>query len=210
MFHLNFTALLEGFLLSATLIIAIGAQNAFVLKKGLLKEHQFLTAALCSAIDAFLIILGALGLGSFFNKAPKVLIVVTFMGGVFLAFYGIKSFLSAITASSYIQSNENKSSNLKMTVLSILALSLLNPHVYIDTVILLGGLSAKYPFYERISFVIGAFSASFIWFFSLSYGAAYLSKLFQSKKTWQVLDFSISLLMFFISYKLFNYAIQHI
>lgn len=209
MFTINFSAILEGFLLSATLIMAIGAQNAFVLKKGILKEHLFITAITCSTIDAFLIILGALGLGTFFNKVPLVLTIVTILGGIFLAIYGLKSFISSFRGSSFLsKENSNQADSLKKTILTILALSLLNPHVYIDTVVLLGGISAKYPFFDRINFVFGAFTASFIWFFSLAYGAGYLTKLFQKKKTWQVLDFAIGCIMFFISFKLFYFVMN--
>ena len=196
--------LLEGFGMGAGLIMAIGAQNAFVLKKGIKRENILLIAALCSVIDVLLIICGVIGFGEIINRNKYLLAGATLLGIIFLTIYSIKSFKSVFNPEIYKESNDNSGSiSVKRVVLTILALSLLNPHVYLDTVILLGSIGARYPIGDRYSFALGASLSSITWFFSLSFGAGLLSPLFKKKLTWQILDFVIGVVMVYIIVQLF-------
>ncbi|WP_028857028.1 LysE/ArgO family amino acid transporter [Psychrilyobacter atlanticus] len=207
---MNPTIIIEGFGVGAGLIIAIGSQNAFVLKKGIMKQHVFITALTCSIIDMLLIILGSMGLGTIISKTPILMISATLFGIVFLSMYGIKSFM-AVFQSKSLNSEEDKedSTSLKVTLITLLAFTLLNPHVYLDTVILLGSIGARYPIVDRTNFVIGACMASFVWFFGLAYGARFFSPLFKKDITWKILDFVIGCVMLTIVYKLFEFGISN-
>ena len=207
---MNPTIIIEGFGVGAGLIIAIGSQNAFVLKKGIMKQHVFITALTCSIIDMLLIILGSMGLGTIISKTPILMISATLFGIVFLSMYGIKSFM-AVFQSKSLNSEEDKeeSTSLKVTLITLLAFTLLNPHVYLDTVVLLGSIGARYPIVDRANFVIGACMASFVWFFGLAYGARFFSPLFKKDITWKILDFIIGCVMLTIVYKLFEFGISN-
>ena len=200
----------EGFGIGAGLIIAIGAQNAFVLKKGIMKQHVFITASTCSVIDIILIVLGSRGLGTVINSNPVLMILATLFGVIFLSIYGIKSFI-AVFQSKNLNTEDSvyNGDTLKGTLITILALTVLNPHVYLDTVVLLGSIGARYPIYERYNFTLGACLASFTWFFGLAYGAGFLSFLFKKELTWKILDFVIGCTMFAIVYKLLEFGIEN-
>lgn len=195
--------LLKGCGTSAGLIIAIGAQNAFVLKQGLMKSHVFLVAILCSVIDAVLIALGIGGLGNLISSTPYLLDITKYGGAAFLFYYGAKAFWAVYSSSQAIRLGDDfNKPTLKATILTLLAMSLLNPHVYLDTVVLLGSIAAQFDEEERVLFALGAMMASFIWFFSLSYGARYLSPLFQNPRAWKVLDILIGIIMWTIAISL--------
>jgi L-lysine exporter family protein LysE/ArgO len=190
---------LEGCGSSAGLIIAIGAQNAFVLKQGILKNHVFVTAFICALIDALLISLGVGGFAKILSTNALLLEIARWGGVVFLGFYGFRSFRSVFTPHALKVSDQENRLSLKMTIITALALSLLNPHVYLDTVVLLGSIGAQFPDNERFFFAIGAMLTSFIWFFSLSYGSRYLAPLFQKPISWKILDFIIGCVMWLIA-----------
>ena len=200
----------EGLSLGLGLIIAIGAQNAFVLKQGIRKRFVFATATMCTFIDAALITAGVLGLGAVINGTLWLLFTVTAAGALFLLWYGVKSFVAAFNPKILTDdvNGEGAGSSLRTTVLVVLALSFLNPHVYLDTVIMVGGIGARHPTPQRPSFILGAASASAIWFFSLAYGAGFLAPLFKKKVTWRILDFAIACVMFFILVKLLIFAVE--
>jgi L-lysine exporter family protein LysE/ArgO len=195
---------LEGMGLGASLIVAIGAQNAFVLKQGLLRQHVFVTALICSLCDVALISLGVAGLGAVIERAPVLLTVTTWGGAAFLFLYGLRSFRNAFKRQSLEaeESAAQEASSLRKTVLAVLAFSLLNPHVYLDTVVLLGGLGARHPDAERSSFILGASAASLLWFFGLAYGSALLTPLFRKPLTWRILDILIGGVMWLIAARL--------
>jgi L-lysine exporter family protein LysE/ArgO len=195
---------LEGMGLGASLIVAIGAQNAFVLKQGLLRQHVFVTALICSLCDVALISLGVAGLGAVIERAPVLLTVTTWGGAAFLFLYGLRSFRNAFKRQSLEaeESAAQEASSLRKTVLAVLAFSLLNPHVYLDTVVLLGGLGARHPDTERSSFILGASAASLLWFFGLAYGSALLTPLFRKPLTWRILDILIGGVMWLIAARL--------
>jgi Lysine efflux permease len=200
----------EGLTLGLGLIIAIGAQNAFVLKQGIKRRYVFLTALTCTLIDAILISAGVLGLGAIINGTPILLLAVTAAGTAFLLWFAIKSFaaVASPTVLTDEMGDEEKGASLRSTLLALLAFSLLNPHVYLDTVIMVGGIGARHPSPQRPSFVMGAASASAIWFFGLAYGAGFLAPLFKKKITWRILDAAIGCVMLFIAAKLVIFAVQ--
>lgn len=195
--------LLKGFSTSSSLIIAIGAQNAFVIKQGLKGEHLLLTALICSLIDACLIFLGVNGFGKFISEYPLFLTVTHYLAVVFLISYGIFAMKSVFKASSLESSKEeNIPQSGKRVLATLLTISLLNPHVYLDTVILLGSIASQQPLHDQLYFAIGAVMASFAWFFSITFGARFLAPLLQKKHTWRIIDGLIALTMWGIALSL--------
>ncbi len=195
------TAALAGFLLGASLIIAIGAQNAFVLRQGLKREHVFVLCFLCALADAVLIIAGVAGLGTLVKQFPLLLKVVTAGGALFLLIYGALAFKRAVSPGVLAAGNTGPLP-LKAAIVTVLGFTLLNPHVYLDTVVLLGGLSAQYEGTDRFAYAAGACLASFVWFFSLGYGARILSPLFARPSSWRALDTVIGAIMWVLAARL--------
>lgn len=199
---LNIGVILEGFFTGAGLIMAIGSQNAFVLKKGIKRENQFIIALVSSVIDAILIIAGVMGLGGIINSNKMMLKAATVFGILFLLYHSIKSFKEALAPKVYKENDEyNERNGIKKSILMLLGFSLLNPHVYLDTVILLGSMGARHGT-GRADFAAGAIAASVVWFFSLSYGAGMLAPIFKKKIVWQFLDFAIGVIMSLIAVNL--------
>ncbi len=196
------TAFLEGLGTSAGLIIAIGAQNAFVLKQGILKNHVFVTVLSCAAIDALLITAGVGGFGTVLASNAILLIIAKWGGAAFLSYYGFRAFKAAFKNQSLEVSREPIKPSLKETFLTIFAVSFLNPHCYLDTVVLLGSISSQFPEGARFFFGLGAVAASFLWFFGMGYGARYLAPLFQKPIAWKVLDFLVGIIMWGIAISL--------
>lgn len=193
-----FTAAIEGFALGFGLIVAIGAQNAFVLRQGLVKDYVFAVAGICFLSDAALILAGVAGFGTFVSAHPELIWWVTVLGAGFLFIYGALALYRAVHPGR-LEAGSNGARSLKAAVLTVLALTWLNPHVYLDTVVMLGGLSGRYDGAARAAFGLGAALASFIWFFGLGYGARLLAPLFQKPAAWRVLDFLIAAIMWTIT-----------
>lgn len=191
----------SGFLIGAGLIIAIGAQNAFVLRQGIRREHVFVLALICSAADALLIVLGVIGLGALIERFPALLNAVTLFGIAFLIWYGWQALRRALNPAAMTMA-EDRAMPLSKAVLTCLTLTFLNPHVYLDTVILVGSLAAPYSGGARMTYTLGAVTASFAWFFALGYGARVLTPLFAKPLAWRILDFGIAGIMFSIAGKL--------
>lgn len=187
-------ASISGFLLGASLIIAIGAQNAFILRQGLLRRHVFVLCLICALSDAALIALGVGGLGTLIAQAPVMIEAVTIAGALFLAVYAAIAFGRAVHPSA-MKAAETKGDGLGAAVAACLAFTFLNPHVYLDTVVLLGGLSSAYQGSARIAYGAGAALASFVWFFGLGYGARLLEPVFAKPAAWRVLDVIIGVVM---------------
>jgi L-lysine exporter family protein LysE/ArgO len=185
----------EGFLLGASLIIAIGAQNAFVLRQGLKREHVFVSAAFCSLADWVLIAGGVFGLGALVRSTAWFLPVMTWGGAAFLTWYGVKAAVRALKTEHLGDDPGGPKLSFGAVIASLGAFTFLNPHVYLDTVLLLGGLGARHETAERPWFVAGAALASAAWFFGLAYGARLLVPLFRRPLTWRVLDGAIALVM---------------
>ncbi|MCL6240549.1 LysE/ArgO family amino acid transporter [Acinetobacter amyesii] len=189
---------MQGLAIGFSLIIAIGAQNAFILKQGLKKQYVFWLCAICAASDSILILLGVLGFSQLVESHPEIVGVAKYLGATFLAVYGAQHFLQAFKTSSSLAPSEKNETKLLKLVLICLALTWLNPHVYLDTVVLIGSISTKFES-TAVYFAIGAITASWVFFFVLGYGARYLLPLFQSAKAWKVLDFIIGVVMWGIA-----------
>lgn len=193
-------------LISAGLIIAIGPQNAFILRQGIKQKHIFISVIIPCISDLILIAAGVFGFGVIIEQFPQLISIVTYGGAAFLLFYGLKSFQSAYQNRKSLDKDAakglKKDPSPKEIVLIILALTWLNPHVYLDTVILLGSIAASHGDPGRYVFGTGAFISCIIWFFSLGYGARLLAPLFEKPKAWQILDIIIGVIMIGIALKL--------
>lgn len=194
-------ALIAGFLLSLGLITAIGAQNAFVLRQGLQRSHVFYVCLTCAMSDALLIIAGVVGFGALISAIPRLEMVMTIAGAVFLMAYALKSFWSAYADKSSLAPSGPATNSLLRTIAACLAFTWLNPHVYLDTVVLLGSVSVNYGA-NYLSFASGAVTASFVFFFSLGYGARLLAPFFVKPGSWRVLELLIGITMTALSVKL--------
>lgn len=187
-----------GFAAGLSLIVAIGAQNAFVLRQGLLRSHVFWICLICAASDAILVSIGVAGFGALSEKAPWLEPAMRYGGAAFLTWYGFRSFRAALRPRA-MEGADQAAPSLRAAVLTCLALTWLNPHVYLDTVALLGAISSPYQGADRLAFGAGAVTASFAFFFSLGYGARYLAPLFARPAAWRVLDIAIGIVMWTIA-----------
>ncbi|WP_170409523.1 LysE/ArgO family amino acid transporter [Ruegeria atlantica] len=194
------TSLIAGFVLGFSLILAIGAQNAFVLRQGLRREHVFPLCLTCAVSDAILIAAGVAGFGTLAQAVPWFETAMRYGGAIFLTWYGLRSLSSAWRGGAVMEIGEGKRVSLKSVLLTVLAFTWLNPHVYLDTVVLIGSISAQYD--DQMAFALGAMTSSFVFFFSLGYGAGMLSPIFTRPRAWQVLDLIIGLVMLAIAAKL--------
>ncbi|WP_299659510.1 LysE/ArgO family amino acid transporter [uncultured Ruegeria sp.] len=195
-----FPSMIAGFALSFSLILAIGAQNAFVLRQGLRREHVFALCLTCAVSDALLIGVGVAGFGTLAQAAPWFESVMRYGGAAFLTWYGLRNFWSAWQGGAVMEVEGGQRSSLRAAMLTVLAFTWLNPHVYLDTVVLIGSISAQYP--DRLGFAIGAITSSFVFFFLLGYGARILSPIFARPRAWQLLDVAIGIVMLAIALKL--------
>jgi L-lysine exporter family protein LysE/ArgO len=187
-------AFLPGLFTGLSLIIAIGAQNAFVIRQGLTKRYVFTVVAICTIIDASLIALGIGGLGAAIAGLPWLLEVIRWFGVAYLTWFGIKSLMSA-TKNQTLDAAGVESKSAGKVITTVLAMSLLNPHVYLDTVIFVGGVGNTFG-ENRWFFAYGAMLASLIWFTSIGYGAKAASKFMSKPVFWKVLDGVIAIVMF--------------
>lgn len=196
-----FDIYLKGLLLGGSLIMAIGLQNAFVLKQGLTNSHVFATALTASLIDIILIFMGVIGIGALTEQVPGLLIAMKYGGAAFLFIYGGLAFNKARKTNALDLTTAPKS-GLKETILLLTGFSLLNPHVYLDTVILIGSISAQYGDTGRYWFGAGAATASWVWFFALAYAGRVLAPLFAKPRAWQILDILIGVIMWALAISL--------
>jgi len=190
---------IAGFALGLSLILAIGSQNAFVLRQGLRREHVLAVVLVCALSDAALITFGVTGFGALAERVPGLERVMRYGGAAFLIWYGARSFLTAWRGGEMLEAGAGTGS-LRRAVLTCLALTWLNPHVYLDTVVLLGSVSSQYG--DRLGFGLGAVSASFVFFFCLGYGARLWAPLFRRELSWRVLDAGIGVVMWAIAARL--------
>ncbi len=189
--------MIQGFLLCAGLIIAIGPQNLFLLRQGLQRRHLLLTALLCTLFDLVLITLGVGGVGTVLAANEQLLTVSTFGGATFLFGYGVRALRSAWIAPATVDQHLQKAGlvTVKGTVLATATFAFLNPAAYVDTLLMIGATSGRYPLDERLLFGLGAVMASALWFFTLTYGASRLSFLFRQPRAWRTLDLISGCLM---------------
>ena len=204
-----FSSIIEGFVMGAGLIIAIGAQNAFVLKQGIKGEHRSAIAWICALSDAFLIASGIAGMGYIFSSHPLITKAVSIAGAAYLLWFAFRCFHSAFKGESMdINGEVSASLSLKNAVITTLALTYLNPHVYLDTVVMLGGFGAARSPEIRPFFGLGAVSASFIWFFTLAYSGKIIAPLFRKQISWRILDTVIGFVMIYITIKLVLFGLS--
>jgi L-lysine exporter family protein LysE/ArgO len=193
-------ALIPGFLTGLSLIVAIGAQNAFVIRQGLMRSHVILVVAICSLSDALLIVFGTGGLGQLIKSNESVLTIVRWFGVGYLTWFGIRSLRSAFKKNALLAS-EGEGSSWKRTLISVLALTYLNPHVYLDTVIFLGSIANQFGS-DKWIFALGASIASFAWFSTIGFGARAASRLMSKTIFWKIFDTFVALVMFSIALSL--------
>jgi len=193
------SAALTGFFTAFALILAIGAQNAFVLRQGLLGHHVFAVALTCALSDAILIALGVAGFGVLVEQFPTLPLIMRYSGAAFLLGYGALRFFAAWKGDAHLATTKPAAS-LRATVLTCLMLTWLNPHVYLDTLGLLGAVSTQFEtLSSKIIFGISAVAASFTFFFSLAYGAKLMSPIMKSNRAWQIMDVGIGCLMWLLA-----------
>lgn len=194
-------AFAKGMGTGAGLIIAIGAQNAFILSQGIRKNHTLVIPTVCFICDAVLVAAGVLGMGRIVAANPKVTAIAGIGGAAFLFFYGARAFYSAFQGSR-MEAEAARSTTLKAAVLTTLGVTLLNPHVYIDTILLLGSIAGQFQPPAHMAFGAGAVTASFLWFFLLSLGAGFLAPLFRTTTAWRILDVVVGMVMWSIALSL--------
>jgi len=199
----------QGIGIGGGLIIAIGAQNAFVLAQGVRRNFPLQTAVVCSLCDASLILIGISGVGALVASNPLLGQLATWLGALFLLCYGCRSFRSALKGGSLEAAAVAIPSRSKL-LLATLALTFLNPHVYLDTVVLVGGISGQLGESDRLLFGAGAITASILWFFSLSFGAGFLAPLFRKPAAWKTLDLLVALMMWGIALTLLRPELQRL
>jgi L-lysine exporter family protein LysE/ArgO len=197
------SAFLSGFILGFSLILAIGAQNSFVLRQGLMGRHVFIVALFCSLSDALLISIGVAGISIFLNNYIDLVSDWLFgISAIWLAGYGLLRLKDAVIGKSVLIA-ENSSANGLVSTLSFLSvITFANPHVYLDTVVLIGSVSQQFLDNTKLAYVLGASIASFVFFFSLAYGAKFLSPMMQRPIAWQLLDSFIAFVMFTLAIKM--------
>ena len=182
------STLLSGLGLGSGLIMAIGAQNAHVLRTGLRRRHVALTVLTCIVIDVALICAGVAGMGAVVQASPLLLWLARWGGAAFLLWYGLRSWSAVFAKSALVTDITAADVGARQALMSVLALSLLNPHVYLDTVVLLGAVGGGFPAPERPSFALGAIAASILWFCALGFGATRLSHWFARPHAWKCID----------------------
>lgn len=199
-----------GLLLGASLIVAIGAQNAFVLRQGLLQAHRFPVALFCALSDAVLIAAGVGGLGIAVGQHPRVLALIACIGALVLIGYGVQALRRAFHPQVLTPDTHGNASSVWRVIATCAGFTWLNPHVYLDTVLLIGSLASAWPVsLPRALFAAGAATSSFIWFFTLAYGARLLAPLFRKPTAWRVLDGLIAVVMWSIAIKLLLSFLMH-
>ena len=197
------SAVLTGFVLGFSLILAIGAQNSFVLRQGLIGRHVFIVALFCSISDALLICIGVAGISIFLSNYIDLVSDWLFsISAIWLLGYGLLRLRDAINGKSVLIAKDSSVNELASTLSFLSVLTFANPHVYLDTVILIGTVSQQFPGNAKLAYVLGASLASFVFFFSLAYGAKFLSPIMQRPIAWRLLDSFIAFVMFILAIKM--------
>jgi len=196
-------AFLTGFILGFSLILAIGAQNSFVLRQGLMGRYVFTVALFCSLADALLISTGVAGISIFLNNYIDLMSNWLFcISAIWLTGYGLMRFRAAVKGKSALVIEIASTNGFISTLSFLVVLTFFNPHVYLDTVVLIGSVSQQFPGNVKVAYVLGASLASFVFFFSLAYGAKFLSPIMQKPIAWRLLDGFIAIVMFSLAIKM--------
>ncbi|MCW9698848.1 LysE/ArgO family amino acid transporter [Avibacterium sp. 20-129] len=200
-----------GLLLSGSMIMAIGAQNVFVIKNGIIRNNAFIIAFICFLCDFLLMFTGVFFVGSVATINPWVTLCISAAAIIFLCWYGLNAWKTARKGDYQLKFDiAQQRSSIKLSILSTLAITMLNPHVYLDTVVVVGGVAAQLNQTEKWQFVIGALTASALWFFSIAYFSRFALKLFQNRKAWIVFDTAVALFMWFLAANIAWYAYNEI
>lgn len=194
----TFALVLTGFGFAVSLIAAIGAQNAFVLRQGLMRSHVAPVIAICIGSDILLMSVGVAGFGVIVENAPWLVTAMRVFGGAFLIFYGLQAARRAMKPEAMTDGTPGAKKSLFPVLGATLAVTYLNPHVYLDTVVLLGSLANSYGD-QKWFFGLGCMLATTVWFTLLGYGSRFLAPLFAKPRAWQVLDMGVALIMFIIA-----------
>ena len=194
-------AFFTGLKLALGLILVIGPQNAFVLRQGLRREHVLAVVLFCAASDAILIAAGVAGLSPLTALVPLAQDILRWGGAAFLLVYGLRSFRAAFRGGEVLRAAEGRGAALGPALATVAALTWLNPHVWLDTVVLIGSVAAQFPG-DRLAFGAGAASGSFLFFFTLGFGARLLAPLFARPRAWQVLDVAVGVIIWSVAYTL--------
>lgn len=203
---MNLAILLQGMGLGASLIVPIGAQNAYVLNQGIKKQHHLTIAAVCSILDVIFISIGVFGGGHLISSRPLLLDILTIGGVAFLSFYAFLSLRSALRPSETSESNNTQLAKGRTAAIGgALAVTLFNPHLYLDTIVILGSIGGQFSETDRLSFAVGSISASFIWFYGLSMAAARFSPILSQVRVRQCIDMIVGIFMLFIAAQLLRH-----
>ena len=194
----------EGALISLSLIVAIGAQNAFVIRQGLSDRHVFLVCTICAFSDATLISLGVFGFGEIISNSENLSELIRWFAISFLIIYSIMRFKAAYDGNALDIDDEKNFVSAKKTAIITLGFTWLNPHVYLDTTVLLGTASLQFQGDEKIAFAIGAMMSSFLFFYSLGFGARRLAPLLKAEKVWKIIDVVIGIIMIWIAWSIYT------
>lgn len=197
-----------GLTLMATLIMPIGMQNAFVLNQGIRRQHHLFVASFCSITDAIFMSAGAWGAATLFTAYPWLLLCIGIFGALFMIYYGFLCFKNALNSKHYTQLKSSQYPHFKGVILACCAFTILNPHLYIDTIVILGGFAANLTSEQRPWFVLGGVSASFIWFFSLALLGAKLAPVLAKPKSQRIIDFVIAIMMWLLAAYLLHYVLN--
>ncbi len=196
--------ILQGFFLGASMIMAIGAQNAWVIKQGIARSHHLLVATVCVLCDVVLIVLGVYGAATLLSEHQLLMTAITIAGAAFLGWYGALSLKSALQPVGSMALEAGQQQPLMKTLMATLALTLLNPHVYLDTVVVLGSVGAQFEGGERLAFTVGTVMASVVWFYGLAVGAAKLAPILSRPRVRRGIDLFICVVMWAIAGSLVN------
>ena len=194
----------EGALISLSLIVAIGAQNAFIIRQGLSDRHVFLVCTICAFSDATLISLGVFGFGEIISNSDNLSEIIRWFAISFLIIYSIMRFKAAYDGNALDIDDGKNFVSAKKTAIITLGFTWLNPHVYLDTTVLLGTASLQFQGDEKIAFAIGAMMSSFLFFYSLGFGARRLAPLLKTEKVWKIIDVVIGIIMIWIAWSIYT------
>ncbi|MDF7675137.1 LysE/ArgO family amino acid transporter [Neisseriaceae bacterium ESL0693] len=205
--NLDFNHMFHGILLSGSMIVAIGAQNLFVIKNAISHNHVALVSLICFLCDAGLMSVGIFGVGGAIQQSQLFTLILTGLGCVFLLYYAYSSFKSALHLKTGLAiESVYRQMSVQKTILTTLSITLLNPHVYIDTVLVVGSVGATLAQQAKYSFLLGSLLVSFIWFFALGYGARLAARLFRQRKALMTLDIVTGIIMLLIAFGLMRFA----
>jgi len=199
-----FSAMLQGVILGLGMIIPIGAQNAYILGQGINRNHHILAATLCIICDVALILAGIFGAGALIKRSEWLILFITWGGVIFLFLYGILSFKSVIKNTYEASKNKASLKSMKAVIATTLAVTLLNPHVYLDTVMILGSVGGQFKGNAQLAFAAGTILASIIWFYGLATAAAKMGPLLAKPKVLRIIDFIVGCIMWFIAFSLYQ------